>query len=88
VSHFIGSASALGPPEVGDTSACESCLVFGHILYDAVGDPYVESKLVSGSLMVTAFSLFSSSSDTLTFSRPSAPLAHNPQNPKHNSPST
>lgn len=45
VSHFIGSASALGPPEVGDTSACESCLVFGHILYDAVGDPYVESKL-------------------------------------------
>lgn len=42
-------ASALGAPPavvVGDTAACESCLVFGHILYDAVGDPYVESKLV------------------------------------------
>jgi len=41
-------ASAATTPLVAgdDSSQCETCLVLSHVVYDAVGDPYVEEKMV------------------------------------------
>jgi len=46
VSSRLPVADAARP--LADSSACESCLVAAHVLYDAIGDPYVETKMVGG----------------------------------------